>query len=79
MQKPWKSAVSWLSTHGLLNLLSSRAQDYQPRVAPRAMDCTLPHQLLRFPTGCPTCQSYGDNFSFEIFSSHVTIAGDKVT
>jgi hypothetical protein len=38
MQRPWRSASYWLTSHGLLDL-SYRTQDYQPRLA-------LAHQLL---------------------------------
>jgi hypothetical protein len=31
MQRPWRDATYWLASSGLLNLLSYRTQDYQPR------------------------------------------------
>ena len=31
MQRPWRGAAYWLAFHGLLSLLSYRAQDHQPR------------------------------------------------
>jgi hypothetical protein len=31
MQRPWRGAAYWLASPGLLNLLSYRTQDYQPR------------------------------------------------
>ena len=31
MQRPWKGAAYWLAPRGLLNLLSYRTQDHQPR------------------------------------------------
>jgi hypothetical protein len=31
MQMPWRDAVYWLVSHGFLNLLSYRTQDYQFR------------------------------------------------
>jgi hypothetical protein len=31
MQRPWRDAPTWLASTGLLNLLSYRTQDYQPR------------------------------------------------
>ena len=31
MQKPWRDALYWLASPGLLSLLSYRSQDYQPR------------------------------------------------
>jgi hypothetical protein len=31
MQRPWRDVTYWLSSPGLLSLLSYRTQDYQPR------------------------------------------------
>jgi hypothetical protein len=31
MQKPWRVALYWFASTGLLSLLSYRTQDYQPR------------------------------------------------
>jgi hypothetical protein len=31
MQRPWRDVTYWLASPGLLNLLSYRTQDYQPR------------------------------------------------
>lgn len=31
MQKPWSDAAYWIAHYGLLNLLSYKAQNYQPR------------------------------------------------
>jgi hypothetical protein len=31
MQRPWRDVLYWLASPGLLNLLSYRNQDYQPR------------------------------------------------
>ena len=31
MQRPWRGAAYWLASPGLLNLLSYRTQDHQPR------------------------------------------------
>ena len=31
MQRPWRIAVYWVASHGLLSLLSYRTQDHQPR------------------------------------------------
>jgi hypothetical protein len=31
MQRPWRDVTYWLASSVLLNLLSSRTQDYQPR------------------------------------------------
>jgi hypothetical protein len=31
LQRPWRDAPYWLASPGLLNLLSYRTQDYQPR------------------------------------------------
>jgi hypothetical protein len=42
IQKPWKDLVP----HGLLSLLSSRIQDYLPRVELPTMGWPLPHQSL---------------------------------
>jgi len=32
MQRPWRDIAYWLASPGLLNLLSYRTQDHQPRV-----------------------------------------------
>jgi hypothetical protein len=34
MQRPWRDVPYWLASPGLLNLLSSRTQEYQPRYGP---------------------------------------------
>jgi hypothetical protein len=34
MQRPWRDVPYWLASPGLLNLLSYRTQDYQPRDGP---------------------------------------------
>jgi hypothetical protein len=34
MQKPWRDVTYWLASPVLLNLLSYRTQDYQPRDGP---------------------------------------------
>jgi hypothetical protein len=34
MQRPWRDVLYWLSSNGLLSLLSYRIQDYQPRDGP---------------------------------------------
>jgi hypothetical protein len=34
MQRPWRVVPYWLASPGLLNLLSYRTQDYQPRDGP---------------------------------------------
>ena len=34
MQRPWKSVAFWLTPHDLLNLLSDRTQNHQPRDGP---------------------------------------------
>jgi hypothetical protein len=31
MQRPWRDVTYWLTSPGLLSLLSYRTQDYQPR------------------------------------------------
>jgi hypothetical protein len=31
MQRPWRGAVYWIASPGLLSLLSYRTQEYQPR------------------------------------------------
>ena len=31
IKAPWRGAAYWLAPHGLLNLLSSRTQNHQPR------------------------------------------------
>ena len=31
MHRPWRDALYWLASPGLLSLLSYRTQDYQPR------------------------------------------------
>jgi hypothetical protein len=34
IQRPWRDALYWLASPGLLSLLSYRTQDYQPRDGP---------------------------------------------
>jgi hypothetical protein len=34
IQRPWRDVPYWLASPGLLNLLSYRTQDYQPRDDP---------------------------------------------
>jgi hypothetical protein len=43
MQRPWRGAGYWLASYDLLNLLSYRTQDYQPR------DSTCHHRRLGPP------------------------------
>lgn len=76
IQRPWKgSAAYWLTTHGLLSLLSCRAQD----------QVWLYSQWLWFSTinylqrKCITTWSYGHTFSFEIPSFQLTLAYVKFT
>jgi hypothetical protein len=42
MQRPLGGAACWLASPGLLNLLSYRTQNHQPRMAPPTMDWALP-------------------------------------
>ena len=43
MPRPWRDAVYWLASHGLLSLLSFRTQDHQYRGVPIYNGLTLPH------------------------------------
>jgi hypothetical protein len=59
MQRTSRSTAYWHAPHSLLILLSYRAQNYQPRVAPPTV-CCPPHQSVskKCFTVLPTAQSY---------------------
>ena len=44
MQRPWRSAASWLAPAGLLSLLTYRTQDHLPR------DGTIHNRLYPLPS-----------------------------
>jgi hypothetical protein len=44
VQRPWRTADFWLAPHGLLNLLSYRTQDHQPRDGATHNGLGPPHQ-----------------------------------
>jgi hypothetical protein len=73
MQRPWRGAAYWLAPYGLLNLLSYRNLDHQPR------EGTTHNELG------PPCQSlikkvtYRGVFLVEVSSSHTTLACVKLT
>jgi hypothetical protein len=55
MQRPWRDVSYWLASPGLLNLLSSRTQDYQPR---DGTTHNRPSPLDHQPKKCPTAGSH---------------------
>jgi hypothetical protein len=76
MQRPWRGPAYWLVPHGLLSLLSYRAQGHQPEDGPTQSGQILPHKSLikNMLAGLPTAQSYGGIVSVESLSSQVTLA-----
>ena len=46
VQTPWRGVAYCLAPHGLLNLLSYRTQDHQPRDGTTHNGWALPHQSL---------------------------------
>jgi hypothetical protein len=80
MQRPWRDAAYWLVSHGLLSLLSYRAQNNQPRAQgwhhlPWARPSLIDHQLRN----CFTAESHGGIFSIEALSPQMTLACVKLT
>ena len=73
-QRPQRSAAYWLTSHGLLSILSYRTQDYQSRDGPS-------HNGLWHPpwiTNWENIGVHGDIFSIESSSSWMTIACVKL-
>ena len=65
MQRPWRSAASWLAPHRWLSLLFCIAQNHPARHGTVYSELGPPTSSIRenAPSDLPTDQPYGDNFS----------------